>query len=130
MLLGASNPAGTSGSVLNYIGEHAYLYTGGVDNNGNSETTLAEFSTAGNSYIVGAWQPGYIDNSTQDFEFRLYFNNQVVASIVLTSARDYSPYEEIDIVIPTDTNVKITCKNLSSSDTVQTSAIITGRVYQ
>ena len=127
--VGGQNPTGV-GSVLNYIGEHVYLYTGGVSNDSTNETTMAEFTTAGNSYIVGTWQPGYVDNSTNDFQFRLYFNDQVVASIVLTSARDYSPYEEIDIIIPTDTKVKLTVKALSSSETILTSAMITGRVYQ
>ena len=45
--VGGQNPAGI-GSSLNYIGKHAYLYTGAVNIN-NVETNLAEFDTAGNS---------------------------------------------------------------------------------
>tara|TARA_R100000664_G_C2671940_1_gene83605 strand:+ start:122 stop:535 length:414 start_codon:yes stop_codon:yes gene_type:complete len=123
---GGGNPAGV-GSSLNYIGEHAYMYTGSVSVN-TSETTIAEFGTGGNSYIKGTWQPQIMVNTTDDIFFKLFLNNQLVASCVTTSSKDYAPFEEIEILIPSDTIIKITGQNLGSGSK-DCGAIIVGRVY-
>ena len=120
------NPAGT-GSSLNYIGDHAYMYTGAVSV-GTSETTVAQFGTSGNTYLVGSWQPQILTNTTDDILFQLYFNDQVIALVVQTSTKDYSPFEEIEIIIPSETRVKITGQNLGSGSK-DVGSIITGRVY-
>jgi len=120
------NPTGI-GSSLNYIGKHAYMYTGEVGVT-TSETTIAEFTTGGNSYLVGQWQPQVLTNTTDDILFRFYINNQVIALVVQTSTKDYSPFEEVEIIIPTDTKVKITGENLGSG-TKNVGSIITGEVY-
>ncbi len=125
--VGGQNPAGI-GSSLNYIGKHAYLYTGGISVI-NNETNLAEFSTSGNSYVVGSWQPQIMENTGDDYHFKLYFNNQLVASTVTTSTKDYAPFEDIEIIVPTDTKVKFTAENLSSSSPVLVGVIMTGEVY-
>tara|TARA_R100001594_G_C3936736_1_gene239591 strand:- start:233 stop:631 length:399 start_codon:yes stop_codon:yes gene_type:complete len=124
--VGGQNPSGI-GSSLNYIGKHAYMYTGAVSV-GTTETTIAEFTTGGNSYLVGQWQPQILENTTDDLEFRLYVNNQIIAELVLTSSRDYTPFEEVEIIIPTDTTVKITGHNLGSGSK-NVGSIITGEVY-
>jgi len=121
------NPAGT-GSSLNYIGDHAYMYTGAVSV-GTSETTVAEFGTSGNTYLVGSWQPQILTNTTDDILFRLYLNNQVIALVVQTSTKDYSPFEEIEIIIPNETRIKITGENLGSGSK-DCGSIITGRIYE
>tara|TARA_Y100001963_G_scaffold7601_1_gene9884 strand:- start:2623 stop:3036 length:414 start_codon:yes stop_codon:yes gene_type:complete len=123
---GGSNPAGT-GSSLNYIGQHAYMYTGGVSCS-TSETTIAQFGTGGNTYLVGSWQPQLMENTTDDIQFKLYINDQVIAQIVLTSSKDYSPFEEVEVIIPGDTIIKITGQNLGSGSK-DCGSIITGRVY-
>ena len=123
---GGANPAGT-GSSLNYIGEHAYMYTGAVSV-GTSETTIAEFTTGGNTYLVATWQPQIMVNTTDDIEFNLYLNDQVIAQVITTASKDYSPFEEVEIIIPTDTRIKITGHNLGSGNK-NVGSIITGRVY-
>ena len=47
-----SNPAGT-GTGLNYVGDHAYVSSGLIDSGTTTETTMVEFTTASESYIVG-----------------------------------------------------------------------------
>ena len=121
------NPVGT-GSSLNYIGEHAYMYTGAVSV-GTSETTIAQFGTSGNSYLVGSWQPQILTNTTDDIVFQLYLNDQVIAQVVTTSSKDYSPFEEVEVIIPSDTIVKITGQNLGSGSK-DCGSIITGRIYE
>jgi len=124
--VGGANPTGT-GSSLNYVGEHAFMYTGSVSV-GTSETTIAQFGTSGNTYLVGSWQPQILTNTTDDIQFQLYFNDQLIAMVVQTSTKDYSPFEEIEIIIPTDTRVKITGTNLGSGSK-NCGSIIVGRVY-
>ena len=124
--VGGQNPAGL-GSSLNYIGKHAYMYTGAVSV-GTTETTIAEFTTGGNSYFVGQWQIQIMENTTDDIEFRLYLNDQEIAQIITTASKDYTPFEEVEIIIPTDTRIKITGHNLGSGNK-NVGSIITGEVY-
>ena len=51
-VVGGSNPSGT-GSSINYIGEHAYAYSGEITSGSGTTKTLLNFITASNSYIVG-----------------------------------------------------------------------------
>ena len=129
MLLGASNPAGTSGSVLNFIGEHAYLYTGFSQVN-NVRATIAKFST-GNLYIVGTFQPQIdTDTSTDNYRYRLLINGEVIISCQTTSATDYSPYEDVEILIPPNSEMEITAENETDSSLNDVGAILIGRVYR
>jgi hypothetical protein len=129
MLLGASNPAGTSGSVLNFIGEHAYLYTGFSQVN-NVRATIAKFST-GNLYIVGTFQPQIdTDTSTDNYRYRLLINGEVIISCQTTSATDYSPYEDVEILIPPNSEIEITAENETDSSLNDVGAILIGRVYR
>jgi len=57
-LAGAGNPAGSGGTAgtgkgLNYIGDHAYAYSGVIQDNGTgaANATLLDFTTGG-TYIV------------------------------------------------------------------------------
>jgi len=129
MLLGASNPAGTSGSVLNFIGDHAYLYTGFSQVN-NVRATIAKFST-GNLYIVGTFQPQLdTDTATDNYRYRLLINGEVIISCQTTSATDYSPYEDVEILIPPNSEMEITAENETDSSLNDVGAIIIGRVYR
>jgi hypothetical protein len=52
-LLGSSNPAGI-GSSLNFVGTHAYAYSGPITDNasGAANTTVLEFFVPANTYVV------------------------------------------------------------------------------
>ena len=133
IIAGAGNPAGSGGtagvgSSLNYIGDHAFMYTGAVSVT-TDETTIAQFATSGISYLVGSWQPQVLTNTTDDILFKLYINDQLIALVVQTSTKDYSPFEEIEIIIPANTIVKITGETLVSGSK-DVGSIITGRIYQ
>ena len=60
------NPAGT-GSGINYVGNHAYAYSGNVavDNN---ITTLLQFNTQ-NNYVMANIQLEYFDASSDNMKF-------------------------------------------------------------
>ena len=130
-MISGGNPIGGSftgpAQALEIIGNHAYMYTGSVANS-TSETTIAE-SRSGNFYLVGQWQVQLFDNTTDDQFFRFYLNGSLVAATLLTSTKDYTPYEGIEIIIPPYTVLKITSENLGSGNK-QCGSIITGTIHR
>jgi hypothetical protein len=125
--VGGSNPAGTGGT-LNYIGDHAYMYTG-FSTVTNIKATIASFST-GELYVVGSFQPQYDTNTaTNNYGFEILLNGEKIGSTQITSATDYSPYEELEILIPPYSKIEITAQNKTGSDPNDVGAIIIGRVY-
>jgi len=117
-----------TGLGIRYIGEHAYAYSGSL-NVLNETKTLLEFTT-GAGYIVATFQPQYFDNAgAENFQFKVLFNSLQVAGVVLDKIDGYTPYEEIELIIPPETHVLITAINVADADTRKIAAIITGRVY-
>lgn len=109
--------------------KHAFAYSGSVDV-ANSTITLLKF-TSGSGYIVGTFQPQYFDNAgAENFQFKVLFNSIQVAGCVLDKIEGYTPYEEIEIIIPPFTDVEITALNVADADTRKMAAIIIGRVYE
>ena len=94
------NPTGT-GAGLNYIGNHAYAFSG-FSSFDNNATTLLQFST-GNEYI--------------QFDLTATSGPNQVGTL---------PH---DIIIPPYTNVKVTVTNVSNSSTGTAGVILAGRVY-
>jgi len=117
----------STGPGIRYIGAHCYSYSGEVSV-GTDETTITEFDINGQIYIIGSWQPQILVNTTDDQFFKLYLNDQLVSATILTSSKDYSPFEEIEIIIPSGTSVKITGENLGSGSK-NLGTVFTGRVY-
>jgi len=122
----------STGKGIRYIGtgeyQHAYAYSGSIDV-ANSTITLLEF-TSGTGYIVGTFQPQYFDNAgAENFQFKVLFNSLQVAGCVLDKIEGYTPYEEIELIIPPFTDVLINAINVADADTRKMAAIITGRVY-
>ena len=63
-----ANPSGT-GTILNYIGSHAYAYSGDVSVDGNA-TTMLKMQTQ-NSYAVGTIQVGSTESGNDDIALGL-----------------------------------------------------------
>jgi len=126
--IGGSNPSGTSSS-LNYVGNHAYAYSGTIAIAGTSTTMLA-FKT-GNSYLKGqlnfsgVW--GDMGSSPVTMILSINGENTVVNKVANVSARDVegTPYP---ILLPP--NSKIVVSMLQTSGTNRDyQATIIGRVY-
>ena len=127
--VGGSNPAGT-GSSINYIGNHAYAYSGVIGAT-NSGTTYLKFVTS-NQYIVGTVQANYTTQNADDMTYDIIFDGQVVQRWFHAGATGVSdvgsePQNAIDIVIPPFTQVEI--KITSSSSTRDQAVSLAGRVY-
>jgi hypothetical protein len=132
LIAGAGYPLGSGGagtsSSLNYIGDHAFLYTGfsTVD---NVKKTIASFSTGG-FYVLGTFQPQYDTNTaTDNYGFEILLNDEKIGSTQITSATDYSPYQEMEILIPPFSKIEITAQNKTDTSDNDVGAIIIGRVY-
>ena len=124
--VGGSNPAGT-GSVLNYVGEHAYAYSGAITCD-NNETTLIDAAT-GNNYIVAKFQPSVIADTSDNMQFNVKINNELITRVQITSSTATTPYEEVEIIIAPNSRLEITCLNQSDTSANDCAAMLTGRVY-
>ena len=132
-MLGGGNPAGGAnptgiGSNLSYVGNHVSGTSGSVSFN-NNETDVMEFTTVTNSYIRAQIQFTYIDYNSKDARFKVYINDQLVYAIQLAVSHNTSTFNNLDIILPSDSRVKLTAQNVQDTDALTTSAIITGRVY-
>jgi len=120
----------STGLALRYIGEHAYAYSGEVSVD-STETDLLNFTT-GSGYFVGQWLPQYMVDSHvgDDFRFVVYFNDQVVASVIMAAAADRDAfYLQANLIIPPNTHVQITGDNKTQNVARNVGGILTGRVY-
>ena len=124
--VGGANPAGT-GSVLNYVGNHAYAYSGAIAC--GTETTLIDAAT-GNNYIVAKFQPSVIADTSDNMQFNIKIDGQLITRIQITSSTATTPYEEVEIIIAPNARLEITCLNQSGSQNERDcAAMLTGRVY-
>jgi hypothetical protein len=128
---GGANPAGT-GSVLNYVGDHVYAYSGAFSATTSAQTTL-EFTT-GSEYIVGhITTNGAIQfSSTNGLKsaFQISINGEVVAITQVDNQTDHSPGPPtVKVVLPPYTTVKVEVDSDDTNASVFTTTMFTGRVY-
>jgi hypothetical protein len=129
--IGVANPAGT-GSVLNYVGDNVYAYSGAFSASTSAQTTL-EFTT-GSEYIVGhITTNGAIQfSSTNGLKsaFQISLNGEVVALTQVDNQTDHSPGPPtVKLVLPPYTTVKVEVTSDDNNATVFTTTMFTGRVY-
>jgi|TARA_R100000808_G_scaffold10569_1_gene27957 hypothetical protein len=122
------NPAGT-GTSLNYVGQHAYAYSGTIAITG-SATTMLEFVTAeqyvlGELNFSGVW--GNLGSSAVTMTLNINGEDTIVNTVANTSARDVegTPYP---ILLPPYSRIVISMSQASGSDR-DFQATIVGRVY-
>ena len=122
------NPSGT-GTSLNYVGDHAYAYSGEIDNNGSSTSTALNFTTGG-EYIVGQMHFIYFTESgTADAAYTLKLNSESVYALTLNGNINDSNRPDVEILIPPFSHVEVLVQRISGSGTIALGATFTGRVY-
>ena len=126
--VGGSNPSGT-GATLNYIGNHAYAYSGDVSVDG-SATTMVKLQTQG-SYVVGTVQVGSSESGNDDIELILLLNNEniIVQSFSNTFSTSIQGYNEIEVLIPPFSTIELTLKVAGGNPPTICQAMFQGRVY-
>jgi hypothetical protein len=130
MISGAGNtvnPAGT-GSSLNYIGNHAYAYSGPVTDagSGSAATTCLKFTT-GNQYIVAtlSWLTNYQGG------------NDTFVDILIDGQSIYEGTYDSDPHVVNDQPLKILIPSYSDFEfkwgvtgvTKEMTVVLAGRVY-
>jgi hypothetical protein len=124
---GGANPSGT-GSILNYIGDHVYLYSG-IVGVASSETTIVTCDVAANQYIEAKLQIFLSVATNEDFTYKIKINNEVVMQYTLqqTSTELYTSDKPLYLILAPYT--KLTITGQGSGSTRDHTASITGRVY-
>ena len=118
----------STGLGLRYIGEYCYAYSGPVSVDNNETTILLFDSQAG--VIVSIFRPCYLESGGDDYEFRVYFNNLLLAYTKATSEATIPAQKHFELIIPPLTEVKVTGENRESSASLNIGALLTGRVYE
>jgi len=127
-----SNPTGT-GTILNYIGNRVYGYSG-LKQIATSFVTHLEFTT-GPSYIIahlefaGTIGEGDISSGGNSV-FMVRLNDEISQQIkVGTSAESMPCVLPLDILIGPETKVKIDCISNAATSNYFTCCSLVGRVY-
>ena len=113
---------------LNQINGHVYAYSGvrAVD---DTETDMLRFTTNTEALKVQI-QFNYPTSDGDDFLYKVYFNGLVVQSYQIDHSKLYGYQNSvIYLIIPPNTEVKLTADNIGSSSARSQCASITGRVY-
>jgi hypothetical protein len=112
---------------LTYSHGTAYAYSGIVTCD-NTATTMLDFMTDKNC-LKAKFVMGYDTESADNMEFLLSYNNVTVYAVTLEDRAKYTPFNSIDLIIPPNTAVKVTCQNIETSGGRDMTASITGVVY-
>ena len=132
-MLGGGNPVGggspaSTGSNLNYLGQHVYANSGNIDIDQNDTTKLAFTSGAG--YIVAKIQINNASGSSDDIKYTIKFNSEVISQFYYSGAGNQNePFNPIFVIIPAETKVVISGENEQTTSPRSHTANITGRVY-
>ena len=127
---GGANPAGT-GSSLNYIGNHAYAYSGVIGSTG-SVANLLDFTT-GAEYIYVKTCLFAIASDTSsgvDYRFEVLINSEIISKQFLTnphSGRMPSDSDNMYLIIPPFSRFQ--ARAASSSGDKDYTVTVVGRVY-
>ena len=122
-----SNPSGT-GTSLNYIGNHAYAYSGVHAATAGGHTTMLEFST-GSSYLIGKFTFGNTSASSDHIEFEISVNSEVVMACIGDAIGESFPLKSFQLLLPAYSTIKVTTINASGGADRNVFASISGRVY-
>ena len=130
MMLGSSNPVGTGGGI-NYVGNHAYAYSGIVTSS-SSVANLLEFTT-GSEYIyvkTCLFSLSSISTSGVNYDFEIKMNGETVSKQFLTDpfvGRDPADSDQLYLIIPPFTKFEAIAS--SSSGDHEYAVTLVGRVY-
>ena len=116
-----------TGRVLQFTNDNkfCYAYSGAIASEAG-QIVILDFET-NSEYIIAKFQPFYRSDSGNNITYRIKFNDIEVAGVELTSSRDYTPYDEIHLIIPPFTKVEVTHANLSGG-TNEAGLNVTGKV--
>jgi len=120
-----------AGLGLTIAKNYAYGYSGAVSVGAVQSThyDLLNFTT-GNHIIRGNFQPCSFEeaNVVYDFQWKVTFNGIQIYAFIVESGHDYTPYEEINLIIPPLTTVVISASNPAAAAAYDLGALFTGQI--
>ena len=117
----------STGTGIRYVGQHCYAYSGAVSVS-DSEVDLLSFNNE-SGYIIAVFQPSLNFVGGTDTLFNIYLNELIVLAAHLKSTSDYTPLQEMEVIIPPNTKFRATGENVTDAGTVSVMGVLTGRVY-
>jgi len=112
---------------LSFVGDRVYAYSGSIAVDG-TEKDLLNF-TSGAKALSCNVQFNYVQGVTEDFFYKIYFNDTLVQGYLTTHLAQYtSPDNLIPIIIPPLTRVKLTATNVTDNNARSQIVSITGKV--
>ena len=123
-----SNPAGT-GNLLNYVGQHAYAYSGLVTVDNNITTVLA-FNTE-SAMLDGKFIINYASNLNhdEDFLWQVKLNNEIIFQTVIEGAKVTEPPQYVPLIVPPFSKLEFLADNISDTDARTQAVLFTAVVY-
>ena len=127
--VGGSNPSGT-GSIINYLGNHAYAYSGEITSGSGTTKTMLDFVVASNNYIDATIQFGFGGaRSNDDERGEIYIDGELVASNIYNNNYERSELNDFKVLLAPQTHVEVKMVKVSGSGDVPSFAWLRGRVY-
>ena len=124
---GGNQFTGASSTLIEYVGDFAYAYSGaiGID---DTETTMLEAKN-GTKMIIAKFQFGNLLQTGLDYHFAIYLNDAVIQAVVFNQA-NVTPMIPIELIIPAYTIIKVTGDNRESGASKDWSLSMVGRTYR
>jgi len=133
-IVGVSNSFTGPAQALELVGDHCFAFSGAFGSNTSAQTMFS--FTSGNYYVDGMLQcNGFTDldniGGGSLGAFELKFNGATVAILKITGSAETAPYSvNQPIVIPSYTEVLLTCISSNTDSAFEATASLTGRIYR
>jgi hypothetical protein len=132
-VVGGGAPAGV-GTSINYIGEHAYGFSGTGNAGTSGDFTAFDFTSAANSYV---WAKLYITYDADDLGSgeQFGYNIEVDGTRIFFTRREASATDIVDNPLPSKVEFlippssRIVVTGFSNGSGIDMSFVLTGRVY-
>ena len=133
--IGGGPPVGSwagasgTGTGLNYVGDHAFAYSGAISVDDNETVILGPFAT-GREYVVGHIQLNIVQDTPDDYFYRIKINSELVTGYLSIGAQQGTDANNaLQVLIAPYSTVEITAQNVSDDSSNSIVATVIGRVY-
>jgi len=130
----SANVVAGAGLDLNYIGKHAYAYSGTFEGSTSAQTVIDTHS--GNGYLVGEFQLNAVVNSTDPAVgnptlAQILFNETIIAIIKAEAGTEDTPSSERQkVIIPPYTKVQVIVDSDDNQSSRLGSIVFVGRIHE
>ena len=124
----SSNPTGT-GTSINYIGNHAFAYSGEITSGSGTAVNMMQFTVDSGTYIVGKFQVGFGTRANDDELVEVIVNGSTVAALNFNNSYERAELNDFNVLLAPSSEVIFKVTKLSGTASVKTYGWFQGRVY-